>query len=132
MKESKLSDLAEFSERRIGLEFENPILDQESEPIDFDELQKLWESFGTAGWMLDKDIIYGTWSGASKVYPQGTVNLSVDFGSSNFEMALPPGEMGIGTISSSYMWRNIISWPTNSSQSASQIESIDHFPHPFI
>ncbi len=90
MKEAKSTNLTHYKERLIGLEFENPIIDENGEPIEFPLIQEIWKDFEKRGWILEKDPVYGVSSGVTKLFPQGIVNLSVDFGASNFETALPP------------------------------------------
>src|SRR3989338_1099355 len=48
MRESNLENLTDYDERMIGFEFENPIVRQNGEPINFDLLQEVWRDFEMA------------------------------------------------------------------------------------
>src|SRR3989338_72395 len=84
------STLIDFRERRVGFEFENPILDRRKLPVSARLMQKVWRDFARFGWRIVKDKICRSTVGVEKDFGGGTVVLSSDVGAGNLEMALPP------------------------------------------
>ncbi len=81
-----------FKERLVGLEFENPIIDFQGETINFQRMQKVFESFEENGWEAKRDYILGYINQIEKDFGDDRVNLITDSGAGNLETAMPPQE----------------------------------------
>lgn len=84
--------LMDFKERRIGLEFENPIIDAHNQAVSFRLMQEVWADFAKLGWRLKTEKISKIITGANKNFHIGIgrVILSSDVAAGNLEMSLPP------------------------------------------
>jgi gamma-glutamylcysteine synthetase len=85
-----MRNLAEFEERRVGLEFENPVIDATGNPASSASMQEVWSDFASSGWQVGRDSDSQTIISAEKDFGHGTVALTSDCAACNLEMALPP------------------------------------------
>lgn len=90
MQAPKSLNLAQFSERLVGLELENQVLNPEGEPITFSRMQAVWEDFVPLGWSIKTEPHSGVLEGVKKIFDGGTVVLTSDCSAGNIEMTLPP------------------------------------------
>ena len=90
MEISKVQDLMNWQERLVGLEFENPIIDSWGQTLDFERMQKVFQTFGENGWDLERDYILGCVNKIEKNFGTDRVNLITDSGAGNLETAMPP------------------------------------------
>lgn len=92
MRESQIRNLMDFKERRIGLELENQIIDQQGKPITAQRMQRIWQEFADAGWEVCTDPALKTIIGADKQFDGFDVHLSSDAAAGNLEMAFSPAQ----------------------------------------
>lgn len=82
--------LAEFEERTVGFEFENPVVGADGNPASADSMQEFWRAMAERGWRTKLDADAPTVIGAEKDFARGRVVLTSDCAACNLEMALPP------------------------------------------
>lgn len=82
--------LADFTERLVGLELENQLLDAVGRALSFERMQNVWQNFVRLGWELRIDPVLGVIKGLEKSFDGKSVSLSSDCSAGNVEMALPP------------------------------------------
>src|SRR3989344_3599489 len=90
VEDQKPRDLTDWKERLVGIEYENPVVDLEGNPVSLSAMQNVWKNLGAMGWKPKFDSIVNLYAGAEKQYKGGTINLISDNGAGNFEIALPP------------------------------------------
>jgi gamma-glutamylcysteine synthetase len=86
----KVTNQSGNKERTIGLEFENPVLRKNGEPVSYDEMQSLWQSFVKRNWKPKVDPVLGIIDGLSKDFNDVSASIISDAGAGNFELALSP------------------------------------------
>ena len=111
MKNLEVKQLNNSNKRTVGLEFENPIIKQNGDAIDFDEIQQVWKTFAENGWTPRVDpIIENTIDGLVKEFDNMSASVMADAGAGNFEMALTPlGDINIAKQEFDLVWSEILS-----------------------
>lgn len=91
MRESEIKDLMSWDQRLIGIETENLLTKFNGEPIEQEDIQKLWHVFLGNGWEGKPDYYTNVYTDLFKSGPNGkTYNIGNDTGVGIFEMSLPP------------------------------------------
>lgn len=91
MKNLEVSNIENLGKRTVGLEFENPLLRSNGEPIDFEIIQKVWRSFVKEGWTPRFDpVLKNVIDGLTKNFKDASASIMSDSGAGNFELALTP------------------------------------------
>ncbi|MDD4989654.1 MAG: hypothetical protein PHV42_04490, partial [Candidatus Pacebacteria bacterium] len=90
MREAKIQNLTDWKERLVGIEYENPVVDRNGNPVTLSAMQNVWKNLEKRGWKANLDPFYKLFAGAEKEYKGATINLISDNGAGNFEIALPP------------------------------------------
>jgi len=84
------TNLINFDSRKVGIEFELPLVHDDGSNIDKDVLQKLWKSFVSRGWIGSVDTVSRDIHAVSKEVAGCQIILTTDIGWSEFEIVFPP------------------------------------------
>ncbi len=90
MKNKKEIDLMKFDQRRVGVEFENPMVDPKGSLIEYSQIEKVWNKLIENNWKEKRDKKTNHVHIANKLFNGQSVELSTDGAWTIFEIALPP------------------------------------------
>ena len=78
--------------RKIGIEFENPVVDLKGNSIYAEDVQEIFTDLIEKGWDGEKDKLSGNYLELNRRVNGKEVNLSTDCSWSGFEIGMPPTE----------------------------------------
>ena len=86
------TQFANFTQRRVGLEFENPLVHEDGSPVTAGVIQEMYTRLKQKNYLGEVEKLSGNVLYVEKPIGQGIVNVSTDCAWSSVELALPPAD----------------------------------------